>query len=43
MFTILKVGATVFGIAVFVYLIFVVVAWGVVPWLAGKLRGRRHD
>jgi hypothetical protein len=40
MFTILKVGATVFGIAVFVYRIFLVVAWGVVPWLWDRLVGR---
>jgi len=41
MLTILKVGATVFGIAVFVYLIFLVVAWGLVPWIWRMFKGWR--
>lgn len=38
MLTILKVGAAVFGIAVFLYLIFLVAAWGVVPWIWNSLK-----
>jgi hypothetical protein len=40
MLTILKVGASVLGLAVFLYLVFWVVAWGVVPWIWDKFTGR---